>query len=105
MTVLAGDRAAATAELVLAPVDADGPPLGTMLWPHESQYVITSQSPVAGTLVRRYESVVVTFNKIDSEGPDAAGVREPRRPSPLPGNVRVARLPAEEGFGSSQDDQ
>lgn len=46
MTVLAGRRAAGDAEVVLAPANADGPPLGALLWPHESEYVIASQSPV-----------------------------------------------------------
>jgi hypothetical protein len=103
MTVAAGRRAAVTADVVLAPADADGPPLGEMLWPHEAQYVITSQSPVAGTPVRRFESVVVTFDAIDSDGPDAAGVREPRRPTPPLGDVRVRRLAAEEHSGNDDD--
>jgi len=49
MTVLAGNRAAGAAGVVLAPVNADGPPLGALLWPHEEEYVIASQSPVGGT--------------------------------------------------------
>jgi hypothetical protein len=48
MTVLAGRRAAGAAgaaEVVIAPANSDGPPLGALLWPHESEYVIASQSP------------------------------------------------------------
>jgi hypothetical protein len=91
MTVLAGGRAAATAEVVLAQVDADGPPLGAMLWTHESQYVITSQSPAAGTVVRPFDSVVVTFELVD--GLQGVPVRRPRRPSPLPGHLRLPGSP------------
>lgn len=105
LTILAGGRVANAAEVVLSQVDADGPPLRVMLWPHESQYVITSQSPEAGALVRRYETVVVTFDKIESQGPDAAGVREPRRPSPSPGGVQVVRPPVEADIGPELDDR
>ena len=48
LTVLAGRRTADEAHLVLAPANADGPPLAVLLWPHESEYVIASQSPDAG---------------------------------------------------------
>lgn len=44
-TVLAGRQTAGAAQVVLAPSNADGPGLGGLLWPHESEYVITSQSP------------------------------------------------------------
>lgn len=57
MTVLAGNRAAGAAGVVLAPVNADGPPLSALLWPHESEYVIASRSRVAGTRVRQYATV------------------------------------------------
>lgn len=91
MTVLAGRRAAGDAEVVLAPANPDGPPLGALLWPHESEYVIASQSPVAGTRVRQYDSVVITYMRTNPEGPGAAGVRERRRPKPAPGSLGVAR--------------
>jgi len=91
MTVLAGNRAAGAAGVVLAPPNADGPPLGALLWPHESEYVIASQSPAAGTRVRQYDSVVITYVKTNTEGPGAAGVREPRRPKPAPGSLGAAR--------------
>ena len=78
---------------MLASADADGPPLSGLLWPHESEYVITGQSPVAGALVQRFTSVVITYDEIDPAGPDPAGVREPRRPSPAPGGLEVSRLP------------
>jgi len=91
MTVLAGRRAAGDAEVVLAPANADGPPLGALLWPNESEYVIASQSPVAGTPVRQYDSVVITYVRTNTEGPGVAGVREPRRPKPAPESLGVAR--------------
>lgn len=91
MTVRAGRHAAGDAEVVLAPANADGPPLGALLWPQESEYVIASQSPVAGTRVRQYDSVVITYVRSIPEGPEASGVREPRRPRPAPGNLGVAR--------------
>ncbi len=91
MTVLAGNRAAGAAGVVLAPVNADGPPLGVLLWPHESEYVIASQSRVAGTRVRQYDSVVITYVRTSNEGPGAGGVREPRRPRPAPGSLGAAR--------------
>jgi len=91
MTVLAGCRAAGDADVLLAPANADGPPLGALLWPHESEYVIATQSPVSGTRVQQYDSVVITYARIGSEGPGAAGVREPRRPKPAPGSLGVAR--------------
>jgi len=91
LTVAAGDRVASDAEVVLAQVDADGPPLGEMLWPHQSDYVIASQTPVAGTLVRRWESVVITYVRTKKEGSGPAGLREPRRTGPTPGSLAAAR--------------
>ncbi len=72
MTVLAGRRAAGDADVVLAPANADGPPLGALVWPHESEYVIASQSPVSGTRVQQYDGVVITYARTGSEGPGAA---------------------------------
>lgn len=89
MTVLAGQTAARHADLVLAASDADGPPLGAVLWPHESEYLIASQAPAAGTLVRRYDSVAITYVPVD--GPGTSGVREPRRPAPGSGTPGAAR--------------
>ncbi len=98
MTVLAGRRAAGAAEVVIAPVNADAPPLGALLWPQESEYVIASQSPVAGTRVRQYDSVVITYVRSTPEGPGAVGVREPRRPSQHPETlVLLVRLTTPSG--------
>jgi hypothetical protein len=60
--------------VVLAQPDADGPPLSALTW--RLPVVVTSQSPPAGTLITRYDSVVVTW------GSELSGVREPRRPLP-----------------------
>ena len=73
MTVEAGRRAAGEAEVVLAPPDPDGPGLAGLLWPHEAEYVITSQSPAGGSLLRQHDSVVVTYTKIDADGPEPDG--------------------------------
>jgi hypothetical protein len=85
LTVTVGSRMARDAGVVLAPEDADGPPLGALVWPREA--VITSQSPAPGSQLFRWDSVVVTFAQVD--GP--ASVREPRRPQPSPSSLNAAR--------------
>lgn len=90
MTVLARRRIAG-AEVVLAPADADGPGLGGLLWPHEAEDVITSQTPAPGTSLWQHDSVVITYAKIGEDGPGSAGVREPRRAPPVPGSGGLAR--------------
>jgi beta-lactam-binding protein with PASTA domain len=65
---------AQTVGLALAQPDPDGPPLSALTW--RLPVVVTSQSPPAGTLIRRHHSVVVTW------GSELGGVREPRRPVP-----------------------
>lgn len=91
MTVLAGRHAAAEAQGVLAPPNADGPPLGALLWAHESDYVIASQTPAAGTVARPHDSVRITYIQTGEEGPGTAGDREPRRPKPTPDSLFSAR--------------
>ncbi len=71
------DEARSVAEaagVVLAPPDADGPPLSALTW--RLPVIVTSQDPPAGTSIRRHGSVVVTWDSRTS------GVREPRRPLP-----------------------
>jgi len=80
MTVLAGHRLAGDAGVVLAPTDADGPPLGALLWPHESEYLITSQIPPPGTSVCRYDSVVITYELLDGSRPAASRPGNPSHP-------------------------
>ena len=73
------DEARATAHaagVVLAQPDPDGPPLAELTW--RRPVTVTSQHPAPGTVLRRWESVVVTWNR------DETGVREPRRPAPRP---------------------
>ena len=65
---------AQTAGVVLAPPDPDGPPLAALTW--QLPVTVLSQDPPAGTVLRRWGSVVVTWNA------EASGVREPRRPLP-----------------------
>jgi beta-lactam-binding protein with PASTA domain len=67
-------RVAQAAGVVLAQPDPDGPPLGGLTW--RLPVFITSQAPPAGSVLRRHESVVVTW------GSEESGVREPRRPHP-----------------------
>jgi hypothetical protein len=67
-------RVAQAAGVVLAQPDPDGPPLSGLTW--RLSVFVHSQAPQAGSVVRRHESVVVTW------GPDENGVREPRRPHP-----------------------
>lgn len=71
------DRArkiAQAAGLVLAQPDPDGPPLAEMTW--QRPVTVLRQDPPAGTMLRRWASVVVTWT------PGETGVREPRRPLP-----------------------
>lgn len=63
------------AGVIVTSGNPDGPSLGTLTWP--GRWVVTRQSPEAGKRVRRWDTVVVQFDR-DSGG--NAGVREPRRP-------------------------
>jgi beta-lactam-binding protein with PASTA domain len=67
-------RIAHAAGVVLAQPNPDGPPLSALTW--QLPVSVTSQEPPPGTVLNRWESVVVTWT------PDEAGVREPRRPAP-----------------------
>lgn len=73
------------AGVVLAQPDPDGPPLGALTWPGE--YVVTSQDPLPGAQLRRWDPVVVTWSALDRGDP--AGVREPRHPNPPPSPTNV----------------
>jgi hypothetical protein len=52
-----GRDVAAAAGVALANPDPDGPPIGALAWP--GLFYITSQSPAAGTELRRWDSVAV----------------------------------------------
>jgi beta-lactam-binding protein with PASTA domain len=67
-------QVASDAGVVLAQPDPDGPPLAALTW--QQPVVVTSQNPAAGTAVRRWQSVVVTWKS------EPSSVREPRRPLP-----------------------
>ena len=71
---------AGLAGVVLAPPDPDGPPLAALTW--RLPVVVATQDPPPGRPVRRYSSVVVTWDS------DESSVREPRRPPP--GSMRGA---------------
>lgn len=83
-------RVAQAGGVVLAQPDPDGPPLGGLTW--RLPVFVTSQAPPAGSVVRRYESVVVTW------GSDQDGVREPRRPHPT---TRTGSEEANDALGES----
>jgi beta-lactam-binding protein with PASTA domain len=74
MVVDRARKVAQAAGVVLAQPDPDGPPLAELTW--QRPVTVLRQDPPAGTVLRRWESVVVTW------APGEAGVREPRRPLP-----------------------
>lgn len=82
-------RIAHAAGVVLAQPDPDGPPLSALTW--QLPVFVTSQEPPPGTVLNRWESVVVTWT------PDEAGVREPRRPTPR--SMSDASEPADREIG------
>ena len=63
--------------LVAVGPDPDGPPLAALGWPDG---VVVDQRPGAGAVVPLGSSVTVWIER----GPGSAGVREPRRPKPVP---------------------
>lgn len=71
---------AQAAGVVLAQPDPDGPPLSALTWRRPG--TVTAQDPPPGTVLRRWDSVVVEWTT------DESGVREPRRP--LPGSLTGA---------------
>ena len=52
-----GRDVANDAGVTLANTDPDGPPIGALAWP--GLYYFTSQNPTAGTMLYRWDSVVV----------------------------------------------
>ena len=72
-------------ELVLVGPDPDGPPLDALTW--DCRTVVTDQSPVAGATAEWGDAVTVKFRREDG----GSGSREPRRPLPGTGQLRVAR--------------
>lgn len=79
------------AGFVVTAADVDGPPLGELTWP--GIWVVTAQAPSPGTRLRRWENVVIEFEKLSGDG--EGGVREPRRPLPDPGMFGMERDPTE----------
>ena len=69
---------ASGAEVALANPDPDGPPIAALAWP--GLFYITSQNPLPGAQVDRWESVRV---EISAFGPsDRGAVLEPHPPAP-----------------------
>ena len=69
------------AGVVIVSADVDGPPLGALTWP--GVWIVTTQRPVPGTQVSRWENVVIEFEEL--RGGEHAGDREPRIPPTGPG--------------------
>jgi hypothetical protein len=69
------------AGVVIVSADVDGPPLGALTWP--GVWIVTTQRPVPGTRVPRWENVVIEFEEL--RGGEHAGDREPRIPPTGPG--------------------
>ena len=92
LSVETARRLAGEAGVVLAPPDADGPPLAALTWP--DVWTIVSQSPGPGSELYRWDSVVVLCVKGDAGG-GGAGVREPRFPL-LPTDHDAAAVPLPE---------
>jgi beta-lactam-binding protein with PASTA domain len=72
-------RLAEAAGLALAPPDPDGPPLAALTWP--GKHRVVAQRPAPGTVLHRWDSLVVEVTPADD---GSAGDREPRRPVPGP---------------------
>lgn len=83
-----------TAGLKLAQPDPDGPPLAALTWPGD--FWITAQHSPPGTQLWRWDALVVEWTGAHG-GPDPAGVREPRRPSPTHGWGAAELPPSERG--------
>ncbi|MBM9466378.1 PASTA domain-containing protein [Nakamurella leprariae] len=77
MPIAQAQRVATNAGFALAQPDPDGAPFSELTWRLPPTVTITSQRPPAGTEMRRWDSLVVTW------GDERAGVREPRRPAPV----------------------
>lgn len=75
--VEAGERAI-TAGMALANPDADGPPIGALVWPNNP--TITGQDPQPGTVGYRWDSLRVWLSS-DLEPEPARKVGDPRPPS------------------------
>jgi len=84
----AGHRAG----IVVVSADIDGPPLGALTWP--GVWIVTAQRPAPGTLVPRWENVVIEFEELP--GGENAGDREPRIPRPDPGALAAEVEPPDE---------
>jgi hypothetical protein len=74
MVVDRAGEVADSAGVVLTQPDPDGPPLAALTW--QRPVTVLRHDPPAGTMVRRWASVMVTWTSEDT------GVREPRRPLP-----------------------
>lgn len=72
-----GRSVATAAGVTLANPDPDGPPISGLAWP--GLFYITSQSPVAGTQIYRWDSVVI---EIVEHGPAESGALRADSPRP-----------------------
>lgn len=72
------------AAVVVTATDPDGPALGALTWP--GVWIVTAQDPVAGSRVRKWDNVRITFRRADG---DEVGDREPRLPPPSPDDLEA----------------
>ncbi|MDN3495798.1 hypothetical protein QL996_07660 [Planococcus sp. APC 4015] len=90
-----GRDVASAAGVALANPDPDGPPIGALAWP--GLFYITSQRPHAGTVLYRWDSVVVEIVEHGTAEPNA--LRGNNEPPPhdaadaTPGRVVLVDLP------------
>ncbi|SFS17030.1 hypothetical protein SAMN04487846_3430 [Microbacterium sp. cf046] len=73
-----GRDIASAAGVTLANPDPDGPPIGALAWP--GLFYITSQRPEAGTLLYRWDSVVVEI--VEHGDAESNALRDSSGPPP-----------------------
>ena len=65
------------AAVVVVSMNVDGPALGALTW--RAVWIVTAQDPGAGSRVRKWDNVRISFRRADG---DESGDREPRLLSP-----------------------
>lgn len=73
-----GRNVASAAGVTLANPDPDGPPIGALAWP--GLFYITSQHPEEGTVVHRWDSVVVEI--VEHGDAESHALRDSSGPTP-----------------------
>lgn len=89
-----GRDVAEAAGVTLANPDPDGPPISGLAWP--GLFYITSQNPVAGTHVYRWDSVVIEIVEYGEYGTAESGAL--RADSPQPPTDAAHAVPEREQY-------